>query len=112
MLRDQDPAIHNALAMIYIDTNQSPEKFLESNRYYDHKTVGAYCAKRDPHLAFVVYSSAKGVCDDEAIAVTNDNALFKAQVRRMWIFKLKSPTSPLNFLDGFGRRSSLLIGRT
>ena len=66
--------------MIYIDTNQSPEKFLESNRYYDHKTVGAYCAKRDPHLAFVVYSSAKGACDDEAIAVTNENALFKAQV--------------------------------
>ena len=60
--------------MIYIDTNQAnslpkdstqsltvslqnPEKFLASNSYYDHKVVGAYCAKRDPHLAFVVYRS-------------------------------------------------------
>jgi len=78
---EQDPAIHNALAMIYIDTNQSPEKFLETNKYYDHKVVGAYCAKRDPHLAFVVYSSAGGSCDDEAIAVTSDNSLFKAQAK-------------------------------
>jgi clathrin heavy chain len=44
--------------------------------------VGAYCAKRDPHLAFVVYSSAPGgQCDDEAIAVTNENALYKAQAK-------------------------------
>jgi clathrin heavy chain len=67
--------------MIYIDTNQSPEKFLEQNKYYDHKVVGAYCEKRDPHLAFVVYSSAGGKCDEEAIKVTNENALFKAQAR-------------------------------
>ena len=79
---EQDPALHNALAMIYIDTNQNPEKFLASNTYYDHKVVGAYCAKRDPHLAFVVYSAAPGgQCDDEAIAVTNDNALYKAQAK-------------------------------
>ena len=79
---EQDPALHNALAMIYIDTNQNPEKFLASNKYYDHKVVGAYCAKRDPHLAFVVYSSSPGgLCDDEAIAVTNDNALYKAQAK-------------------------------
>ena len=78
---EQDPALHNALAMIYIDTNQSPEKFLEQNKYYDHKVVGEYCEKRDPHLAFVVYSSAGGSCDDEAIKVTNDNSLFKAQAR-------------------------------
>ncbi|EKX42588.1 clathrin heavy chain [Guillardia theta CCMP2712] len=79
---EQDPALHNALAMIYIDTNQNPEKFLASNSYYDHKVVGAYCAKRDPHLAFVVYSSAPGgLCDDEAIAVTNENALYKAQAK-------------------------------
>ena len=79
---EQDPALHNALAMIYIDTNQNPEKFLGTNTYYDHKVVGEYCAKRDPHLAFVVYSSAPGgTCDDEAIAVTNDNALFKAQAK-------------------------------
>ena len=79
---EQDAALHNALAMIYIDTNQNPEKFLSSNTYYDHKVVGAYCAKRDPHLAFVVYESAPGgLCDDEAIAVTNDNALYKAQAK-------------------------------
>eukprot|EP00286_Rhodomonas_abbreviata_P018853 CAMPEP_0181303774 /NCGR_PEP_ID=MMETSP1101-20121128/8752_1 /TAXON_ID=46948 /ORGANISM="Rhodomonas abbreviata, Strain Caron Lab Isolate" /LENGTH=1715 /DNA_ID=CAMNT_0023409399 /DNA_START=168 /DNA_END=5311 /DNA_ORIENTATION=+ len=79
---EQDPALHNALAMIYIDTNQNPEKFLQGNQYFDPKVVGAYCEKRDPHLAFIVYSNAPGgTCDEEAIKVTNDNKLYKAQAK-------------------------------
>ena len=78
----QDAALHNALAMIYIDTNQNPEKFLQGNQYFDPKVVGAYCEKRDPHLAFIVYSNAPGgSCDDEAIQVTSANKLFKAQAK-------------------------------
>jgi clathrin heavy chain len=34
------------------------------------------------HLGLVVYSSSPGgQCDDEAIAVTNENALYKAQAK-------------------------------
>jgi len=41
--------------------------------------VGKYCEKRDPYLAFIAY--AKGLCDDELVAITNDNAMFKQQAR-------------------------------
>eukprot|EP00398_MALV-I-01_sp_L67-1_P000178 gene178-941_t len=47
-----DPAIHNAIAKIYIETNKDPEDFLKTNQYYDAKEVGAFCEERDPHLAF------------------------------------------------------------
>lgn len=53
----------------------------EFRRALIFQVVGSYCEKRDPHLAFVVYSSAGGSCDDEAIKVTNENALFKAQAK-------------------------------
>jgi clathrin heavy chain len=33
----------------------------------------------DPHLAYIAY--AKGFCDDELIGITNDNSMFKQQVR-------------------------------
>lgn len=35
-----DPAVHNALGKIIIDTNNNPEHFLTTNPYYDSLTVG------------------------------------------------------------------------
>ena len=74
-----DPAVHNALAKIYIDSNNNPEKFLKDNQYYDSRSVGKYCEKRDPHLACVAYE--RGQCDQELIKVCNENSLFKSEAR-------------------------------
>lgn len=49
------------------------------NQYYDSKVVGKYCEKRDPHLACVAYE--RGRCDDELVAVCNENSLFKTEAR-------------------------------
>jgi len=97
-----ESATHNALAKIYIDLNRDPEKFLTTNTYYDSRVVGKYCENRDPHMAFLIYKrgayillrtippraffpyiscSWAGLCDDELIAVTNKNSLFKSQAR-------------------------------
>ncbi|EJD47981.1 clathrin heavy chain [Auricularia subglabra TFB-10046 SS5] len=75
----QDPAVFNALAKIFIDSNNNPEAFLKENNLYEPLVVGKYCEKRDPYLAFIAY--AKGMCDDELVAITNDNAMFKQQAR-------------------------------
>merc|ERR1712142_990301 len=74
-----EPATHNALAKIYIDSNNNPERFLKENAYYDSRVVGKYCEKRDPHLACVAYE--RGSCDRELIKVCNENSLFKSQAR-------------------------------
>lgn len=74
-----EPATHNALAKIYIDSNNNPERFLRENQYYDSKVVGKYCEKRDPHLACVAYE--RGQCDFELINVCNENSLFKSEAR-------------------------------
>ncbi len=63
-----DPAVHNALAKIYIDSNSNPEKYLRENSHYDSRVVGKYCEKRDPHLACVAYE--RGGCDMELINVS------------------------------------------
>ncbi|XP_048742391.2 clathrin heavy chain 1 isoform X2 [Ostrea edulis] len=75
----QEPATHNALAKIYIDSNNNPERFLRENQFYDSQVVGKYCEKRDPHLACVAYE--RGLCDEELIQVCNENSLFKSQSR-------------------------------
>ncbi|KZS94509.1 clathrin heavy chain 1 [Sistotremastrum niveocremeum HHB9708] len=75
----QDPALYNAIAKIYIDSNNNPEQFLKENNIYEPLVVGKYCEKRDPYLAYIAY--AKGFCDDELIAITNDNSMFKQQAR-------------------------------
>ncbi|XP_016996056.1 clathrin heavy chain [Drosophila takahashii] len=74
-----EPATHNALAKIYIDSNNNPERYLKENQYYDSRVVGRYCEKRDPHLACVAYE--RGLCDRELIAVCNENSLFKSEAR-------------------------------
>ncbi|KAL1304968.1 hypothetical protein AAFC00_003874 [Neodothiora populina] len=74
-----DQAIYNALAKIYIDSNNDPEKFLKENDQYNTLEVGKYCEKRDPNLAFIAYS--KGQNDLELINITNENSMFRAQAR-------------------------------
>lgn len=75
----QDVAVYNAIAKIYIDSNNNPEKFLKENTIYDPLVVGKFCEVRDPSLAYVAY--ARGRCDDELIAMTNANTMYKQQAR-------------------------------
>ncbi|EEB11299.1 clathrin heavy chain, putative [Pediculus humanus corporis] len=74
-----ESATHNALAKIYIDSNNNPERFLKENQFYDSRVVGKYCEKRDPHLACIAYE--RGQCDRELINVCNENSLFKSEAR-------------------------------
>ncbi|KAF2157129.1 clathrin heavy chain [Myriangium duriaei CBS 260.36] len=76
---NQQQAVYNALAKIYIDSNNDPEKFLRENDQYDSLTVGKYCEKRDPNLACIAYR--KGGNDLELISITNENSMFKVQAR-------------------------------
>merc|ERR1712151_953537 len=78
---NQDPHLHNAMAMILIDTNRDPENFLKTNAFYDSATVGKYCEDRDPHLAYTAYKRAWGQCDERLVDVTNRNGLFRLQAR-------------------------------
>lgn len=78
-LGSQQQAVFNALAKIYIDSNHDPEKFLKENDQYDTLSVGKYCEKRDPNLAYIAYR--KGQNDIELINVTNENSMFRAQAR-------------------------------
>ena len=92
---NQQQAVYNALAKIYIDSNNNPEKFLKENDLYDTLTVGKYCEKRDPNLAYIAYR--KGQNDLELINITNENGMYKAQARylldradpEIWSFVLK-----------------------
>lgn len=79
-----DQEVYNTLAKIYIDSNNSPEKFLQENNNYDTLSVGRYCEKRDPYLAYIAYS--KGGNDDELINITNENKMYKYQARYL-LFK-------------------------
>jgi len=73
----QDVAVHNAIGKIYITLNKDPQTWLKTNAYYDSKVVGKFCEKLDPFLAYLAYRRANGACDDELIAVTSKNGLFK-----------------------------------
>lgn len=86
---NQEKPLHNALAMIMIETGRDPENFLKNNPYYDSIAVGKFCEERDPHLAFTAYKRAWGQCDDELVAVTNKNGLFKLQAK--YLVERKSP---------------------
>ncbi|KAF4583252.1 clathrin heavy chain [Ophiocordyceps camponoti-floridani] len=77
----QPQAVYNALAKIYIDSNNNPEKFLKENDQYDTLTIGKYCEKRDPNLAFIAYS--KGQNDLELVNITNENSMYRAQARHL-----------------------------
>ncbi|XP_021913696.1 clathrin heavy chain isoform X2 [Zootermopsis nevadensis] len=97
-----EPATHNALAKIYIDSNNNPERFLKENQFYDSRVVGKYCEKRDPHLACVAYE--RGQCDRELINVCNENSLFKSEAR--YLVRRRNPelwTEVLNESNPFKR---------
>ncbi|KAI9795364.1 MAG: hypothetical protein M1833_007212 [Piccolia ochrophora] len=93
---NQQQAVYNALAKIYIDSNNNPEKFLKENDQYDSLVVGKYCEKRDPNLAYIAYR--KGQNDLELVNITNENSMFKGQARylldradrELWTFVLSS----------------------
>jgi clathrin heavy chain len=93
---NQQQAVYNALAKIYIDSNNNPEKFLKENDQYDTLVVGKYCEKRDPNLAYISYR--KGSNDLELINITNENSMYRAQARylleradaEIWSFVLNS----------------------
>ncbi|KAG8146272.1 putative Clathrin heavy chain protein [Naja naja] len=86
---------HNALAKIYIDSNNNPERFLRENPFYDSCVVGKYCEKRDPHLACVAYE--RGQCDLELIKVCNENSLFKSEAR--YLVRRKDPELWVSVLE-------------
>jgi clathrin heavy chain len=86
---NQDPALHNALAKIYIDTNRDADTFLKTNAFYDSATVGKYCEDRDPHLAYTCYKRAWGSCDEQLVGVTNKNGLYRLQAR--YLVERQSP---------------------
>ncbi|RYY38323.1 hypothetical protein EON62_00490, partial [archaeon] len=73
----QDAAVHNAVGKIYITLNKEPQVWLKTNQFYDPLTVGKFCEKLDPFLAYLAYRRANGACDEELIAVTASNGLFK-----------------------------------
>lgn len=91
---NQQQAVYNALAKIYIDSNNDPERFLKENDQYDSLIVGKYCEKRDPNLAFICYR--KGQNDLELVNITNENAMYRDQARylleradrELWAFVL------------------------
>ncbi|KAF8159760.1 hypothetical protein B0H34DRAFT_858496 [Crassisporium funariophilum] len=83
----QDTAVFNAIAKIYIDSNNNPEQFLKENNMYEPLVVGKFCEARDPYLAYIAY--AKGLCDEELISITNDNSMFKQQAR--YLIKRRQP---------------------
>ena len=79
-LGSTDPALHLALAKIYIDDgSRDPSEFLLNNQYYPVREVGKYAESRDPHLAYIVY--ARGQCDSELIELTTANGMFKKQAK-------------------------------
>eukprot|EP01059_Diplonema_ambulator_P004728 TRINITY_DN1445_c0_g1_i1.p1 TRINITY_DN1445_c0_g1~~TRINITY_DN1445_c0_g1_i1.p1 ORF type:complete len:1712 (+),score=871.44 TRINITY_DN1445_c0_g1_i1:90-5225(+) len=93
----QDKGLYNALAKIYVDTNQNAKHFLTENvGKYDPETVGKYCENRDPNLAVLAYEH--GGCDKQLIEVTARNGMFKQQARylvarmdpELWAFVLET----------------------
>lgn len=84
---DQDQGVYNALAKIYIDSNNAPEKFLKENDQYNTLDVGHYCERRDPYLAYIAYE--KGSNDDDLIRITNENSMYKYQAR--YLLKRSDP---------------------
>ena len=39
----QIAAVHNAMAKLKVDTHQDPQKFLQTNQFYDPKVIGKFC---------------------------------------------------------------------
>lgn len=52
-----------------------------NNQFYDAKVVGKFCEERDPQLAVLAYKRAWGQCDEEFIALTNKNEMYRVQAK-------------------------------
>lgn len=76
-----EPGTHNALGKIYITLNKEPRQFLTNNMFYDPKVLGPFCESLDPSLAFIAYKKGAGSCDDELIAISMSNGLFRDLAR-------------------------------
>ncbi|KZV93530.1 clathrin heavy-chain terminal domain-containing protein [Exidia glandulosa HHB12029] len=76
----------------FIYLNNNPEAFLKENNLYEPLVVGKYCEKRDLYLAFIAY--AKGMCDDELVAITNENAMFKQQAQYLLMDQIIATSIP------------------
>jgi len=74
-----DNGVHTALAKIYIDVNNNPERYLKEDNFYNCMDIGVYCETRNPNLAIIAYT--KGGCDVQVIACTTKNNMFKEQAR-------------------------------
>ena len=74
-----DSGVHTALAKIYIDMNNNPERFLMQDNYYNCLEMGTYCESRNPNLAIICYT--KGGCDQQVIECTSKNNMFKEQAK-------------------------------
>jgi clathrin heavy chain len=77
----QQPAVHNAMIKLAIDTDKDPQKLLSENQFYDTKEIGQYVEDRDPHLAVIAYRRDWGKCDYQLIELTNKNALYRIQAK-------------------------------
>ena len=75
----EDVDLFNAIGKMYVDINNSPQHFLQTNKFYDSLVVGKYCETRDPHLAYIAYK--RGQCDHELIAVCNKHGFYKPESR-------------------------------
>ena len=107
---NSEPATHNALAKIRIQTGDDPETFLVNNSFYDAKVVGAFARKLDPHLSFVAYRRAWGKCDEELLELTNENELFKDQAR--YLVERRDPDLWARVLNSDNKHRSRLVDET
>jgi len=71
----EDAELHNAIGKIYVDINNNPQHFLDTNKFYDSLSVGKYCESRDPHLAYMAYK--RGQCDEQLISVCQKHGFYK-----------------------------------
>ncbi|KAF9297509.1 hypothetical protein BGZ74_009786, partial [Mortierella antarctica] len=101
----KDTEVYNALAKIYIDCSNDPETFLKSNEYYNPNTIGKYCEKRDPILAYIAYE--RGKCDMELVKLTNHNSMLKQQAR--YLVKRRDLDLWAHVLDSTNLRRHFLI---
>ena len=62
-----EPATHDAIAKIYIDSNNNPERFLRENQNYDSKVVGMClpCDFNTNDCVASFLSALKLLCDSD-----------------------------------------------
>lgn len=88
------------------DFGISSREFIQHNGEYDHKSLGLFCEKRDPNLAFMCYASDNTDTMEsgpDLIRVSNENSLQKLLARFLvrkasdilWDVALSTETNPV-----------------